>query len=237
MNGPGWDQSKFDRTLREYLGNLESRTWPRAINKKAFFVELKALQRTPKVEPQTIDAELGKAVYTRQGGAPARIVALGYAIASKRAEKKWMRTGTYRTARKKEFAGASGSLASAWHTFVMKQFEAMTKARKRSAAFIKAGWLPGLEQLGALVGGRYSRSGTNRRGADKGGVHPAVGLNLTATIYNTAQSASAARRGKKFEVIGAPALQAAFNEEAASMEEHMRNEMQADSDKFNRAQH
>ncbi len=226
-----WDQSRFDSLVREYVTKHKSEVWPGLLNKKAFFVALAAIPETPRKQALAIVLELANPVTaTRRDGSTGR-VALGYVIAARRASPKWGE----RQYRNRNQRRSSTNEARAWRTLVAEELEKILLRRFRAIGFLRAGWVYVLKELGQRIGGSFARGrsdpGTKLFGAAKGFSQPATENKLQVTITNTAHAQSEVRGG--FLRIGQPALQRAFDKEAQSMEDHMRNELKPHADKFN----
>ena len=231
----GWDQSRFDATLREYLMEHESKVWPQAINKKGFFVALAALKETPRAEPEKIFGELGREITGKREDGTSGPIPISFGIASKRASKAWVRSKQYGRALKRVERGRAAKGLQEWRALFANKLRTMLGGRKASATFLASGWTHVLQKLGPLIGGRYDRSGARVRGSTKGSADPALPGRLQVVIQNSAAARSEHRGG--FHRVGDPALQLAFDRETASMVEHMENEMRPGAEKFNRQQH
>lgn len=220
-----WDQSKFDATLKDYLARLGKEKFPRALNKKAFFVALRAMAETEKVNKHRVFWVL------RQPGKEINRP-IGYLLAARRA--KHFYTRTTKTGRKKR------NLRQVWQRLVERKFQQMVGARQRACGFIRVGWLAVVRQLGPRISG--SKFGApppdttlNAHGTPKGSVVPAKGDQLLVRIENFAHAKSEQRGG--FMRIGAPALQRAFDAETASMKEFMEKEaLNEETARFNQQQ-
>jgi hypothetical protein len=232
----GWDQSRFDSTLKELLSRCESEKWPRAVNKHGFFVSLAALKFTPRTMPEHIQVELAREITGVRKDGSTGPVPIGIAIAAKRASKGWVGQGNLSgmSPSQKKKALRTLSLAN-WRRLVGQKLKSMVGGRQASSGFIKAGWVGVLEKIGPAIGGKYSRSGTKTRGQSKGRVQLATPGNLNVTIENTAASRTENRGG--FHRKADPAFQQALNQETNSMAKHIEDEMRSEVDKFNRRQH
>jgi hypothetical protein len=249
------DTSKFDATLTTYLGRLKREDWPRAINKKLFFVARGAMHYSPRVTPQRIGADLlFRTVTVARKDSTTGEAPLGYVLAAKKASKA-LGVTTAVLARAMNGSGLDpimtqfamialggrdkGGLAL-WRAAVKAQYENMAKARVRSAGFLKVGWLSVMTELRSLAGlnfgGLQGEAGIKLVGRLKSKVQIAKpGDNIGAIGIHLAKAAWDKRDGQYTK--GAPALERALNDEAASMNKHMEDEMREATEQFNRAQH
>jgi hypothetical protein len=231
-----WDQSVFNRTLDHYLKRLSEEKLPGALNKKAFFIGLRAMAETPKVNPHKIFWELQRPILaTRQDGSKG-MIPVGYAIAAKRASGSWIAAEEKARGRKRK----SGTWRQrAWRKLIQKKFETMVGGRQRATGFIRIGWLAVVKKLGPLVkdkGGAPSADMSLRqRGGPKGAAFPArPGFNPTVTISNSAQARSDKLNG--LLTVGGPALDRAFASETADMVAYLEREaLKEETAKFNAA--
>lgn len=246
-----WDQSKFDKTLLAYLMEHQSDTWPRCLNKKAYFVALSAIKETPKTPKEFMQQQLMREIRVpssartsgKQGAHPHWGTApLGYVLAAKRASKKWkgisyanMLVG-FAKVRRGELLKDENML-SAWRALEKKEFTKMLSARGRAAGFIRVGWVSVMKSLGAVTGLKYfpgQADSGKMVGMPKGESNPANAGKLLVSITNSAHAESEKRGG--FERIGGVALQKAFDREAASMADYLAGEMEPGIQKFNAQQ-
>lgn len=237
MSETGWSQEVFDRTLQDYLVRHEVEVWPRAINKKGFFLTLKALEESPIKDVKVIETELQQTVLAERADGRSAQAPLGYIIAAKRASKDWSYykgTASPTIAIRTRF-GALG--IEAWRQAIAKKFKSMLGGRRSGAGFMRVGWLSVLQILGPIVGGRYNRSaaGSGVHGRPKGAAAPASEGNLVVTIENFANARSEVRGA--FMRLGEPALQRAFDRETADMVGYLEGEMRPEAEKFNARQH
>jgi hypothetical protein len=226
----GWDQQRFDLTLRDYLGRIRKDKIPNALNKKAFFIALAAMDETPMTYPLKIVSELAREVTLKRDDGSTGQAPIGYAIAAKRASKAW-------GAHVKTLKRKSKLTGERWQKLVGKKFNAMLNARVASRNFIRTGWLSVIQSLAPIVkgkGGRtYDRHTVARRGSMKGFAKPAKdGWSPSVVIENTAS----AKSDKKYGLIrfGMPALQRAFDRETVDMAQYMNDEiLKEETEKFN----
>lgn len=237
MSDATWNQENFDRSLLDLLDTLDRETWPRELNRRGFWITYNAMTGTPRLSAAEIDAQLNKeasASSRRLKGdilvaGPKRQVELIWVLAAKRASKKW-------GGRKLRKSGSHGSITQ-WRNLVHSQANRLLKGRATSRAFILAGWLSALPELGKGAGQAYNRGDTPSRGSPKGMAEIARPEALNVFIRNTAQSRSAEKRGKLMETKGNPALQAAFDRELSEIEQRLHNAMEPDVQRFNARQH
>lgn len=231
-----WSQKGFDDALKELLSNCDSKTWPRTINKKGFFVALSALKHTERANPEKIFHELGREITAKREDGTSGPLPVSIAIAAKRASKSWTRQGDISGHSKAQKAKAIRSLSlKAWRAQISKKLASMLRGRGVSSGFIKAGWVGVLKELGPKIGGRYDRGAErNVRGIAKGSHEAATPGKLQVTIINTAAARSDHRGG--FVRVGEPPLQRAIDEEGAKTQEYL-DDMKGDIEHFNRRQH
>jgi len=218
--------------VKKLLAECYSSAWPRTVNKHAFYTALGALNETPVVPGLKIAAELGREITAKRKDGRSGLVPVGFVIAAKRASKKFGAIRAIRTWQaiqsKRGFNGRKF-----WQAAIDQKLKSMFGGRRKSAAFIRAGWAAVLTQLGPLIGGRYNRGiAPNVRGAFKGSVKPATANNLNCTIINTAQSRSEHRSG--LIRYGEPALQRGIDKEANNMAKYLEEEMAKPVFEFNR---
>lgn len=164
-----------------------------AVNEKAYFIALNAYRLTPAVARSDITSELLQ---------PSRAIprlTLAQMLAMTRKSKR----------NKKASLEQQGRL--------------IMRARQRSVAFLKAGWIPALRTLAVAIQKRF---GKTYKGRPKGGAAPA----RTASIRPIASLWNDVRGGKtpsaKVHAILVNALQAAVNKEAASMAFYVERKLQ-----------
>lgn len=227
----GWDVSRFESTLREYL-RVTSRTLPKVVNTKLYYIARKAVWFTQKADVEHIRSELGRFVtvseLNRKGKtvkrrrlvlAPARShnAPLAALIVNKR---RGVGKGLY---------GAA----------MARAVREMVAARSRSTAFLKSGFLPGVKKLAPFAdkaGQPAMDSSAKVIGRAKGDGQPAneMDFNPVAFIVNEA-SALRDRNTALFRVAG-KGLEIAFDDETASMLEYIERKMNPDAQDFNRKQ-
>jgi hypothetical protein len=225
MNEPnGWDQEKFDSAMDRYFARLDRDKLPRAINKKMFFVALRAMAATPKNDPFAISTSLSRQVMAVRKDGTTGVLPIGWIIAAKRLGKAWperkMRLGENRKSARRVNA------ARAYLSALAKLFDKMLSARKRSGRFLSVGWLSVVKDLGPAVKNKSGApSGDNDvklRGSLKGNAKPATAGRLLCTIENTAS----ARSDKRYGIVrfGEPALEKAFRDETADTDRFLEEE-------------
>jgi hypothetical protein len=233
-----WNQDLFNRTLDSYLKHVGEDKVPHALNKKAFFVALRAIQETPKVGAFGIIWELTQPILARREDGSTGSAPIGYVIAAKRASAHW--GDTSETARERNRGRKRKQKAwaqKAWRQAVDKKFRAMVGGRKAAIGFLRVGWLAAVRKLGSTLkdrSGAPAEDATIRRHGDwKGDATPAkASMQPVATISNSAQARSDKRYG--LGTIGGPALQRAFDAETADMNEYLEREaLKEEGDKFN----
>lgn len=209
------DTREFDRAIEQYL-DYTKRGLADVLNKKALFISRGALRLTPSTPAGAITSSLGKvirhrntvdikstkagAVYSNLGGKQSEAPLAALIINARRGRES--HPGLY---------GADMSVAVAQ----------LIAARNRSRAFLKSGWIPAIRALSPLVKQSYGTEGGNGRAIQvnraKGSATPArPGLTCKAIIENFASGNHETHEA--LHKYGGPALQQAFNNEAASMD-------------------
>ncbi len=230
------DTTVFDKTVRPLLQRLPEDKIPQALNKKMFFVSLRAIQETERTNPFKILFELRRPVTLKREDGSTDEAPIGYALAAMRASKQWGARRGALSQRKRRV-----NLTREWQKFVTKKFDAMAGARKASTSFIRAGWAGVVAALSPFVrskdGKSYQRSELKPRGAMKGSAKPArPGWSPVVSVENTAQ----AKTDKKLGLVkhGSPGLQKAFDKEMADWIPYLEKEvLKEEVEKFNIAQH
>lgn len=249
-----WDQSVFNRTLREYLSRT-SKTLPAAINAKAYDVAIWTMFYTHKASYSKMGRELGqelKVVKARPDSGryhkrrPSLTMRGGRMYATAAAMNKagvWQQAPLLAliiNARrgKKELPGLYGSAMKA-------EFRRVFGARGRSVAFIKSGWIPAREILRKLKFGKGPPTergigAAKQYGAPKGGaVAATVGFAPVARLWNTtADSPRVIKNNQQSKVVrfGMDGLQDGFNYVTKDMLIYLRGQLRPDAASFNRKQ-
>lgn len=237
MEGELWNQDRFNAALKVYLDRLPQEKIPHALNKKAFFIALRAMQETPKFGPFKIAWELMRPVTARRKDGSSGSVPVGYVLAAKRASHAWVEASEKARSRKRKSATWQ---QKAWVKLIERKFSTMIGARKRALGFIRIGWLSAVKQLNPYVkdkgGAPGSDSSLRLRGSMKGSASPAKpGFNSQVMMVNTAQAVSDERYG--LIRFGQPALQRAFDIETADITEYLQREALKElTDQFNASQ-
>ncbi len=216
MSEPGWDQSKFDELLGLTLV-VSKRSVADAINTAAYYVARKAIWFTPKASPSSI-AQLrtmrelkikgGYNVFGKRTGAGggSRMAPIVAAMINARLGQKL-------------YPGLYGSQ-------MKRAVNDLIKARGKSIAFIKSGWIharDALKPLAVVKGGSlppddpdaYKSSGT------KG--HAVTARPDADLIFATIENATVAKHDKTnaLQKYGSIGLQKAFDDEAQSMKKYL----------------
>jgi hypothetical protein len=220
-----WNQDGFNAAIKEYLATIKGPKIPRALNKKAFFVALRAQGETPKKEAFAISTEVARVIIARRKDGSTGPVPLLWVIAAIRVGKTW--------AGQKMVLGEKNkrrvNIQKAYLRALAKKSDTILGSRKRSAGFLRVGWLSVIKELGPLVG--YQRgnapapdSSVKQVGVMKGSVQPAApGDRPSCTIINSAQSRS--DRANGLIRFGAPALDRAFALETKDTNEYLEGEV------------
>lgn len=217
-------KAEFDRTLKQYL-EYSSLTLPQVLNEKAYFITTKAIYKTHKASKEEIGALMGAKYRTT-----------------------WKRNANRKLKQAKVIWGTSGKY---WNLLGVKIILArlrkkgqkipdkkelldmakkMVAARLRSIAFLRSGWIPAMKKFA-----RFSKYGRIKFGLEdsgkqygtaKGGGTAATktsGLNAKVIFWNQA----IAKRDHKDALnrYGTAGLEAAFQEETASMKEYIERKM------------
>lgn len=228
------DTSVFERSLKTYLARLPAEKIPAALNKKAFFIALRAMSETPKVPPERIQRELDQQVFAKSENGSVTAVKLGFVLAAKSASKKYRKAVATRKRKGKNWK------LKLWRKTVWQRYNRIRGARQRNAGFMRAGWLSVVKQLSPFVKSKAGAPPADRSGiklyGSRGNAIPAKpGWSPVVTITNSAQSLS----DRHFGLIthGGPALQRAFNLETADTNAFLEREAFKElTDQFNREQ-
>jgi hypothetical protein len=208
------DMREFNQALDRYM-DVTTRSLPDVLNKKALYIARGALRRTPSTEKGAITSSLGQIIHKKSG-----------------VELKLRKGGeVYSNLGSKEANAPMAALiinarrGRADHPGLYGQemtqaIEALIAARNRSRAFLKSGWIPAIRTLSPLVKDSYGFDGANGRAVQvnraKGMAVPArAGFDCQAIIENSASGDH--ETNQALHKYGRPALQEAFNAEAASM--------------------
>lgn len=233
----GWDQTKFDAALREYV-KFSGRTLQVIVNTKAYYIARKALWFTVKGDYTRMRMSLGGMVPIQRITKKGKLVnsryleltrardveaPLAVAILQARARKEGKRSVYFGVSHAKGVRLMAAAVRG------------LLTARARSIGFIKSGWLPSIQILAPLSDreGEPQIDRTAREiGRPKGTARPAtIGFQLRAEIVNLASPI----RDKKGALLsyGSRGLDQAFADETASMWEYIERKMKPDADKFN----
>lgn len=246
-----WDQRLFDKTLEEYQ-KVSSRTFAEIINTKAYYVARKALWFTRKAEVGVIKSQLGtihrstKTVkYKGLFGGKMRRRVTTYRMdltPGRSYEDKVAPLAVLLVQAKAREAGRpspwAGKSRSAGASAMAAAVRNLIVARIRSISFLKAGWLPSIKVFESLAEKSAPLPAKDARqyGQAKGrGIPAKWGFSPRAVIENYARTI----KDPRFDALekhGAPALQRAFDDEAASMWEYIKRKMDPDAAKFNAQQ-
>lgn len=208
------NSKEFDEALRLYM-EYTRRALADVLNKKALFIARGALRLTPSTAAGVITSSLGQiirhknrtdmktvragAVYSNLGGRESEAPLAALIINARRGR---------------------NSMPGLWGPEMTAAIAQLISARNRSRAFLKSGWIPAIRALSPLVSQSYGTEGASGRAVQvsraKGSATPArPGLACKAIIENSASGDHETHEA--LVKYGAPALQQAFNNEAASM--------------------
>lgn len=210
-----WDQSRFNDALRVYA-LFNKRTIPQIVNAKIFYIGRKAIRFTRKTDLATIDRELGQKVVTRSD----RFKKDGTLSKVKKRTVTW--TLTQARTRPVPLAWL---LVSRGGGLPRAEVDAAAKtligARRRSVAYLRAGWLSAILDVKPYVVDEKKtppRSDvalwSTRRHGKGFPAKEATGL-VVARIHNDAGDTP--KRAAALIKYGTPALASAFQDETASM--------------------
>ncbi len=204
----GWDQSRFESVLKEYV-KASSRTVAEAINAKAYFIARAAVHYTHKASAKDIRDQLSR---------PGRESTLPLAAMIVRRRR--------RSKREPELSASELEAAG----------RRLISVRVRSVAFLKSGWLPAIRTLAPFVKSKGQakplESTVRQVGAEKGSATPAFeGHTAIAKLVNSA----IAKHDKKDSLskYGGRGLQLAFEDETSSMIEYLEQKMRPDAEAAN----
>lgn len=193
------DTKEFDKKLKEYM-NYSSRTFAEAVNQHAFYIARNAVNVTKAVSKDEIANELN-APSKKSSRAP-----LGAILANKRLKAK----------------GESGKSGAA----MAAELGRFIRYRQKTRNFIRAGWMPAIQELARVVRNRGGKSlqGTKARGTRKGGstaaIQRLVNFSPTAWIWNSVHKL----RSEGFKEMEIGAVKA-IKEETISMQKYIENKM------------
>lgn len=213
------DTGEFKRTMQQYK-QFSRRNLSQALNTKLFYIGRRATVETP-AYPEHVWAEFQAAVILRFSKRKGGLVKTNQRSFN-RMSGDVPRLAAIINARRRK-AGKKGLEGPQMAEAMQKVFG----ARVRSVAYLKSGWLPGVEQLEPYAdrGGRPPIDRRAKRyGRAKGGASVARPYWVsTAAIWNTAFSKRDHKEG--FIKYGLPALQRAFDAEIASMKDYIERKM------------
>lgn len=180
------------REFRRVAGALLTQTTRSTvdfINGQMFGVSVQAIKQTANADPRAIERLMGTVQRTERLRAGAKSSGAGY---SRVARDDWAAMeGTFaaRIVNAKRRARGEKTI---WGRELGESARKLTAGKVRSVQFIRSGWLPAVQRLGALVYQRGATMGAKQRGRPKGDVSPArvrikFGMTpITCTIENTA---------------------------------------------------
>lgn len=223
---------EWDRVWPIYM-KVSKRDLAESINTKLIYTAFGALARTPKADLLAMQSVLGP-VAVEQTHQRVRFLKKG-----------GLKQG--RVMRRNIFAAAAGREVPRLALIINAQrkkdgkpllfgaemdreLNKVWNARKRSVAFLKSGWLPSIKTLTPLVRDRKGRTPLDRSAKQRGqpkGFAVAAMASSWKPIGKIVNEANAKRDEKgALEKYGAPALQAAFDHEVASMKEYIVRKLQ-----------
>jgi hypothetical protein len=188
------------------------------LNKKAFFITRRAVRETPATTKGQITSALGKITRTKTKGTLMHLSAARETykhLQGREAEAPLAALIINARRGRKGEPGLQGTAMTA-------AIASLIAARSRSPSFLKSGWLPAIKMLEPLVTDKRgapsgSYRGAKQYGVAKGASMPArPGWKVRCVIENTVRE-SGKRANDALIRKGGPALQRAFDFEAASM--------------------
>ena len=207
------DTREFDRALRLYY-EVSKSTMAEIINRKAFFIALRTMAKTPVMSRSQFSRSMATTVWAQRATGPGGMVKRIYALAQK--------------------AVAGGAYGGR----MKLEAREFARSRIRSRGYLKGGWLPALavlsktyqkgadyfKQLGALKRAKID-SYVDRARVESGRVNPAHGYGRAAKpgpsiVAEIANHIAGRLKGVMAAGVRAKAqaaLQDAFNAETASM--------------------
>ena len=226
------DTREFQTAMRQYLG-LTSRTLPQALNEKAFYIALGALDVTAKSNRAVIE-ELGVDGYRVVKSKKTGTLRQGRPIYNKAARARAIYLS-------RKFKGTGDEIQKQARNFYTSS-EAIHKdvinflgARLKSIGFLKSGWLPAIRKLVAATG--YSRGkipvDVKQKGRPKGRALVAKENSVNPVVEIENNATPTGKQGQQAMAMMTAALQKAFDRETASMREYIARKLQKDADKFN----
>jgi hypothetical protein len=222
METTTWDQSEFDRALLSYL-RVVPHSLAEVLNKKALYLARGALRLTPKASRAEIEA-LGIVAYQIAGKTGRRLkrVKAIYNVTDSRARRIlisiWRKRGELAGKTEEDIQGG------------VKKFLA---ARLRSIAFLSAGWIPAIRAMARKTGEAADTAGVRAFGRPKGRGTPASdGWDPVAVIENSVRPRESPGAARAAEWMRG-ALEKAFAQELASMQEFILKRLQRDADRVN----
>lgn len=206
---------EFDEALERYM-EVTRRSLADVLNKKALYIARGALRLTPMTEAGAIRSSLGQ-IIRRKNSITIKPVKAGavYSNLDRRQSEAPLAALIINARRgRNNIPGLYGPEMEA----AIRQ---LIGARNRSRAFLKSGWIPAIRDLSPLVKDSFGMQGANGQPVQVGKPHgkaiPAhPGLVVKAIIENTASEKHETHEA--LHKYGGPALQQAFNDEAASMQ-------------------
>lgn len=203
---------EFDRALEQYM-EYTRRALPDVLNKKGLYIARGALRLTPSTSAGAIKSSLGQ-IIRRKSGNEIKSVSAGTVYPGTKNSEAPLAALIINARRKR--SGDPGLYGYDMYQAI----EQLIAARNRSRSFLKSGWIPAIRALQPLVKDSYGFEGANGRavqvGSAKGSATPArPGLQCKVIIENAASGPHETHEA--LIKYGEPALQQAFENEAASM--------------------
>lgn len=217
-------------TLRKYA-DLSSREPEDVCNKKCYYIARRALWGTHKADINKLTDELGatgKFKEISRGPNKGKLRRYGWHFEGPNGAPSMAEL----ILRKRIWAKGGSRSDQPTASEMQKDLKQFISARRKSVAFLKAGWLPCIRTLAPLVKGKSGLPPMDRESKEvgptkKGGVKPAIkGWISKCIIWNTSET----RHSKHKDALitwGEPAAQKAFDDEMQSMKEEVESRLRA----------
>jgi hypothetical protein len=231
------DATRFNASFRHYVKNTD-RDGTTAINKKMFWVGVKAIRHTEKADRNKMRNELGAKIRNFTGTqTKSGRTRFGHRLSLPSPSKGETPLAALIVLRRRMKRGDGWA---DWRGSEMqREIGAMLGARYKSIAYTKSGFLPGVRELAKFVPGLNTSTDRDAQqiGKAKGSGEAArsiLGTRNAAKIVNEAFS----RRDSKNTLVrvGGAGLQKAMDDEAAYMETYLEKELKPAADTFNASQ-
>ncbi len=238
-NESEWDQSVFDKTLARYVEVNRTRTLPVIVNTKLFYIGRGAVRLTPKTDPWRITSTLGQVTTVQRMGKRGRMVNRRMAYLPKSGRLDKAPIAALMINKRRQAMGQPGLYGAEMERAVRK----LLGARRRSVAYLKSGWLPGIGIVS--MGADKSKappgdSAARIYGEPKGWGLPAQTAPAGTMMFKALMENRAGTRHDRnmaaLRKYGTRPLEQAYRDEGRSMNDFMEAQMVKDAQSFNAAQ-